>query len=110
MQNRNLENLIPIALEVLEEHKSSLTKESNGHFSSFGPSVIMAGLHQTVISYEDKKGYVNNIILKVYNKKYNTNHSSLSNLVTTNSLIVKNQILDIVIACKLAIRTIALSE
>ncbi|HIP61859.1 MAG TPA: hypothetical protein EYG98_04815 [Sulfurovum sp.] len=112
MRNKNLEKLIPITMEVFEKDKSKFSKETKGYFSSYGPSIIMAGLRQTVKSYEgskDKK-YINNIIWKIMGKMDSTwrdEKKSLDELVNSdkNRIPNKNRILEVIVACKLCIKT-----
>lgn len=118
MYNKNLEKLIPIALEVIENSKKEMSidgkikSEFNGYFSSFGPSVLMAGLKQTVMFYEDKdKKLVNKIIFEILKEMlWNEKESSLHDLVLTHNPLIKSRVLDVVTACKLAIRTFELKD
>ena len=126
MYNRNLEKLTPICMSVIEElshtnekdmkKNAGLKKEFNGYFASFGPSVIMAGLNQTVAFYADtskksKQGYVNTIIWQVLKKmQWDDNENSLTDYVKTRDILRKNRVLEVVVACKLAIRTFDLKE
>ena len=106
MENKNLEKLIPITMKILEKHKSDLKKETKGHISSFGPSVIMAGLRQTVKSYEDKKNYINEMILEIcHAMDWYQEAKSLDAVVANHNVLVKKRILEVVVACKLCIKT-----
>lgn len=121
MYNKNLEKLIPFALEVIENHKKKMSKdgkiksEFNGYFASYGPSVLMAGLKQTVMFYDDKdkedKKLVNKIIFEVLQKMdWHGNKSNLKDLVLTHNPLIKSRVLEVVTACKLAIRTFELKD
>ena len=126
MHNRNLEKLIPICMKVIKslsdtnekdmKTKNGIKKEFNGYFASFGPSVIMAGLNQTVSFYADaskksKQGYVNTIIWDVLkDMKWAEEEGSLSSYVSNGDILRKNRVLEVVTACKLSIRTFDLKE
>lgn len=113
MQNKNIEKLIPIAMKVMESYKNKFKKETSSYFSAFGPSVMMAGLHQTVLAYEgdDNKKTINMIILEIYNQMgWNSQNKSLNELVGTHNPLVKKRLLEVVVACKLVIGTYGLKD
>ena len=126
MYNRNLEKLTPICMKIIYKlsndnekdmkKNGGLKKDFNGYFASFGPSVIMAGLNQTVSFYADtskksKQGYVNTIIWDVLKEmNWAENENSLTNYVKNRNILRKDRILEVVTACKLAIRTFDLKE
>lgn len=89
-----------------------VVKEFNGYFASFGASVIMAGLRQTVIFYEDKYPCINDIIWgAIVQMDWMDGKDNLIQLVNDHkNLQVKQRVLDIVISCKLTIRTFDLEE
>lgn len=121
MYNKNLEKLIPIALKVIENNKKNMSKdgkiksEFNGYFASYGPSVLMAGLKQTVMFYDDKekkdKKLVNSIIFNILKEmKWDENILSLHDLVLTHNPLIKSRVLEVVTACKLAVRTFEMEK
>lgn len=126
MYSKNLEELTPMCMKIISElsekytedmkKSGGLKKEFNGYFASFGPSVIMSGLNQTVIFYADtskknKQGYVNRIIWEVLKEmEWNDKENSLLDYVSTGNMIRKSRVLEVVSACKLAIRTFDLKE
>jgi CRISPR/Cas system CMR-associated protein Cmr5 small subunit len=126
MYNKNLEELMPIIAKIIDskikaynnaddKEKKKLckvVKEFNGYFASFGPSVIMAGLRQTVVFYEDKYSCVNDIIWEAISQmNWTDGENDLTALVNdTKNLQVKQRVLDIVISCKLTIRTFDLKD
>lgn len=129
MYSRNLEKLIPIVVNIIEhkinlydeekdaEEKKELchiTKKFNGYFASFGPSVLMAGLYQTIFFYDDKHKCINDIIFEAMQKMgwIDTNHTELKHIVRKDNsdLMAKKHVLEVIVACKLAIRTFALEE
>ena len=130
MQNRNLEKLIPIVSNIIDsklkaykeesdkEKKKSLchiTKKFNGYFASYGPSILMAGLYQTIYSYANKEKCVNSMILEAMKEMewIDNSKEDLKDVVKIGDnidILLKNRILEIVVACKLAIRTFELEE
>jgi CRISPR/Cas system CMR-associated protein Cmr5 small subunit len=123
MYQRTIENLLPYAVDAIIQHKSRMEKNDqierkyNGYLASFGPSVITAGLHQTVLFYSDKKkandqGVINKIIFDVLKRmEWDERKTSLADYVVhATDPKKKRKILDIVIACKIALRTFAIEE
>lgn len=129
MYNRNLEKLIPIVVKIINHKIKTYNNETdkekkkrlchintkfNGYFASYGPSVLMAGLYQTIFFYEDKSKCVNEIILEAMQKMEWAvkDETSLTKIVqdNNNNILLKNRILEVIVACKLAIRTFGLEE
>ncbi len=121
MYNKNLEKLIPITLNIIEKYKNEMSKEGkiksefNGYFASFGPSVLMAGLNQTVMFFDDKdkkdKRLVNKIIFEILKEmKWNDEKQNLEELVLKYNPLIKSRVLEVVTSCKLAIRTFELKD
>ncbi|MFW3342953.1 type III-B CRISPR module-associated protein Cmr5 [Aliarcobacter butzleri] len=123
MYNKNLEKLIPITLNIIENHKKNMFAENsnkiksefNGYFASFGPSVLMAGLNQTVMFFDDKdkkdKKLVNTIIFEILKEmKWDENKQNLKDLVLEYNPLIKSRVLEVVTSCKLAIRTFELKD
>lgn len=114
MAKRNIEKLIPVTMKVFEKYEDKFKPETKGYFSSFGPSVIMAGLHQTVLFYEEKTKYINEIIWDIMTDDtigWGEDGSSLKNLIETNNdLLNKKRVLEVIVACKLVIKTYDLGE
>lgn len=116
MPKRNVEKLIPFALEAINEmmkdKQCNIESEFSGYISSFGPSVIMAGLRQTVLFYEVKEKCVNKLIWNIMGEMgwQNKNTSILELVNNDNNLLSKNRVLEVIVACKLAIRTFELGD
>lgn len=129
MHNKNLEKLIPIVADIIntkintynqasnkdKKNLCHITKKFNGYFASFGPSVLMAGLYQTIYFYHDKEHCVNDIVLKAIKKMEwgDENTINLTDMVeekNNTNMLLKNRILEVIIACKLVIRTFELEE
>ena len=122
MYNKNLEKLIPMLNTIISEkikkyqeassdnEKKELckvTKEFKGYLASYGPSIVMAGLCQTVYFYEDKDKCINEIIWEALKKmNWNNNKDNIKELVNDeNNLAVKDHVMDVISAAKLVIRT-----
>jgi len=114
MPKRNVEKLIPVAMKVFEKHKNEFNPETKGYFASFGPSVMMAGLLQTVLFYDGKSEYINRIIWEIMTDesiKWSEGKKSLKDLVEKNNNILnKKRVLEVIVACKLVIKTYELEE
>lgn len=132
MYRKNVEELIPLVMKHMTEmfydenhnikkkFKSNKTnkikKEYNGYFSSFGPSVITAGLKQTVLFYADKdlsndKKHVVDLLEKVLKEK-KWLESTLEGEVNNKKYnpLLKDRVLEIISASKLCIRTLDLED
>lgn len=116
---KRIENLIPIALEVLEkEFKDTVPSEYNGYISAFGAGIIQSGLKPTIAIYESKnsktksdKDTLTRLILeiiKIYEEKEDIKTDSLLRYVINSNKsenYLKELIKDSAIAIKLAMRT-----
>ena len=114
MPKRNVEKLIPVAMKVFAKHKNKLKPETKGYFASFGPSVMMAGLLQTVLFYDSKSEYINTIIWEIMTDEsiqWSGGKKSLKDLVENdNNILNKKRVLEVIVACKLVIKTYKLEE
>ncbi len=123
MYNKTIEELLPLAILSINDNKVYMQNEEeeimnkyNGYLASFGPSVIMAGLKQTVLFYADNKkaqdhGIINKIIYETLQKRnWMENANNLSDYVNSDDKQRKKRVLNVVIACKIAIRTLDLEE
>ncbi len=109
MPKQKIEILIPIVMEVMETQKKDFTKETKGHIASYGPSVLMAGLKQTVLFNEKNNAYINAMIFKIMQKQgLYQNQNNLVDLVNTPNIKIKQHVLDVVVACKLVLPTFKL--
>lgn len=114
MNNKNIEKLIPKAINLLQ----SFPKERvyQGYLASFGPTVITSGILQAVAFYsgDDKKKKVIKLMFDLIKEDLNTNQPTLLNVLEENenykNYVIKNRILEASIACKLAIRTFELKD
>ena len=115
-----VEKYIPKIIEILSNDypNGKIPKVYNSYISSFGASVAMNGLVATVALYEDMnkkesdrtkgdKSYITYLIMKVLTNKKD---SLLKYVLDSDEKILKQKILDISIAFKLAIRTFELED
>ncbi len=119
MSKKRVENYIPKALEVLEKKfKDSIPSEYNGYISSFGASLIQSGLKATVALFENKnsqsksdKEILTEIILEILDEK-SKEKSLLRYIIESkkDERVLKEEIKDISIAIKLALRTFELKD
>ncbi len=122
MYNKTIENILPDAISAVEFYRESMEEDGrikskyNGYLASFGPSVIMAGLRQTVLFYDNSKkandhGIINKIIYHTLDlQNWSDGAGSLKQYVNEYDKLKKKRVLDVVIACKIAIRTFDLEE
>ena len=115
-----VEKYIPKIIEILNNDypNGQIPKVYNSYISSFATSVAMNGLIATIALYEDMnkkdnertkddKSYITYLIMKVLTDKKD---SLLRYVLEGNEKQLKQKILDISIAFKLAIRTFKLEE
>jgi len=117
---KRVEQYIPKAIEVLEAKfpDGEIPKAYNGYISTFGASIIQAGLKPTLALFENNQAntikdrtILTKTILKILDS--NTQETSLLRYVINrnqNEDLLKKRIIDIAIAIKLAIRTFKLIE
>ena len=119
MNNKRIENLIPLAVKLISKNfveKGNVKKVNQGYLASFGPTVITSGLLQAVSFYSaDKdKNKVIKLMYELIKQELNTNAKNMFEFLTQHNnhkdYIAKNKIMDANIACKLAIRTFELKE
>lgn len=56
MSNKRLDHYIPKAIKLIGgEFKTGISSEKKAYITSFGPTVITAGLRNTMMLYETKK-------------------------------------------------------
>ena len=119
MNKRKIDNLIPTAITLLESRlykDGAIDKVYQGYLASFGATVIISGLLQTVMFYsgDEKKNRVIEIMWELIKGEFTTSASSMESFLTENenykSYRVKKRILEANIACKLSIRTFTLKE
>ncbi len=122
MSKKNVEEYIPKALDVLEEHYPNKVIPSayNGYISSFGASIIQSGLLPTLALFENEnnqdktkedRSVLTKNILKVLDDNYPDN-SLLRYAIyyNGNRELLRQKIIDISIALKLTIRTFKLDK
>ncbi|MBP2202240.1 CRISPR-associated protein Cmr5 [Methanococcus voltae] len=130
MSKKQVESYIPIALKVIKEcdkvddkrlgvgiednNKNTIKvikKEVNGYLASYGPAIIQSGLIPAVVFYEgkDEKKIVNDLILKVIGEK-GKDYTRLLEYACKNEAEAKENIMDAIIALKLALRTFKIEE
>lgn len=116
MQNKNLETLIPIAMKAIakEHKKKNFTSTANGYFASYGPSILMAGVKQTVLYNHSKHKEINSVIFNIMKEKgWMESYDSLEKMVQDSNAAkrqIQKRLLEVLVACKLVIRTYELKE
>jgi len=117
---KRVERYIPKAIEVLEVEFSDgkIPKAYNGYISTFGASILQAGLKPTLALFENNQAQtisdriiLTKIILKILDS--NTQETSLLRYVINSNQdedILQSKIVDIAIAIKLSIRTFKLID
>lgn len=126
MNNRRIEKMIVPAMKVLAQKDTEiLTNDKipskfNGYIASFGPSVVQAGILQTLAFYEREDGEgkdrkkITMFIQKTLQAKYpevsgksllDTLKGKLSSSDSSERIYWKTLILEASVACKLAMRT-----
>jgi hypothetical protein len=111
MNNKNIEQLIPKAIEKLSSFNKKKVHQS--YLASFGPSVIFSGIVRTVTIYGDKSDSNKDrrAILKIMFSLINEDIDSfIANEKSNSNYSLKNKILEASVACKLAIRTFELKD
>ncbi len=118
MSRKNIQKYIPEAINVLKkEFESGVIPSSyNGYISSFGASIMQSGLLPTLALFEKKdaptkedKSKLTALILKILDKN-STNTTLLEYVLQKDTILLKQQILDISVAIKLSIRTFKLDK
>ncbi|MCK9618743.1 MAG: hypothetical protein M0R21_13020 [Lentimicrobiaceae bacterium] len=127
---KRIQNMIPDAIQACHEilldngRKTAIDREFNGYISSFGASVISAGLLPSIIFYSQKGDSATDrpkIILCIQNILRKHGYSNLNLLDKVRTLFTGNtnqaeislltdKIFDAAIALKLAIRTFPKSK
>ncbi|WP_456389982.1 hypothetical protein [Hydrogenimonas sp.] len=118
MMRKRIERLIPQAmdeLQMLADKNKKIPKVYDSYIAAFGPSVITAGLLMTVMFYEgdDKKRKINQIFWHLLQTEHQTgNATSLKDYLQKRHTdpAVRACLLDIAVACKLAVRTFELDK
>jgi len=122
MSKKAIEDYIPQVLKVLDAHYQNgvISSAYSGYIASFGASIVQSGLKPTLAFFENENNeektkesrvVLNRHILKVLDK--NHEDDSLLRYVITykgNKELLKQNIIDISIALKLAIRTFKLEK
>jgi len=112
-----VEKYIPEAIKLLErDFGSKIPSSYNGYISSFGASIMQSGLKITIAIFEDMnknskqdKSYLTKLIAEILTGEQK---SLLRYIINSNEdeEILKQKIIDIAIAIKLAIRTFELEK
>ncbi|MBP2143373.1 CRISPR-associated protein Cmr5 [Methanococcus voltae] len=131
MSKKQVESYIPEALNIIKkcnkvgdkglwvEIKGDndntlkvIRKEVNGYLASYGPAIIQSGLIPAVVFYQgkDEKKIVNDLILEVIGKKEDEYNKDLLEYACNNEKEAKEEIMDAIIALKLALRTFKIGE
>jgi len=126
---RDVEKYIPAAMRVLEESfpNGKIPKVYNGYIASLGASIFQSGLKASLALFEDKqantKGDRSCLLKIIYDilvdnpnissREKNCSGESLLRYVLAHQQeeeLLKEKILDIAVAVKLAMRTFELEE
>ena len=129
MNRKNIEKMIPVAVEELKRlektypgDKKGIASRYFGYIDSFGPTIIQSGLHQALVFYseqeeeqDEKKKADRNSIVKIIKNILSSGgylngpnvSQKLVDLVPQDiyqKMTFKNRILEAIIACKLAMK------
>jgi CRISPR-associated protein Cmr5 len=121
MNKKRIEKLIADAMKELEklvdEKSGKIPKVYESYISAFGPSVITAGLLQCVKFYEgdDKRKKVTKIFYELLKEvRDDCTEPRLDTYLEKENRFsdygIRETLLDIAVACKLAVRTFELDE
>lgn len=135
MNQRKIDEMIPLALDILAHADKNIEKMKAGDFalkkvyfgylSSFGPSVVQSGMSKTLAFYAKESGdrglileLVKQVFLRanpVYNStedlfKIYTSEIGKENSKTLEKLALADKILEAAIACKLVMNTYKTEE
>ena len=121
MNRRHIETLIPLAMEAIEKslrkQDGRIPKVYDGYIAAFGPSVITAGLLQTATFYDGdkKKKKITDLFMRLLGETQEVRaNETLSGFLKRKNRSdlkrLKKKILDIAVACKLAVRTFEFDE
>jgi CRISPR-associated protein Cmr5 len=120
MNRKRIERLIPEAMGQIKTKlldKGKVPKIYDGYIAAFGPSVISSGLLQCVKFYEGdaKRKKVTQIFYNLLKtERQDCDENSLDAFLEKNKHYadfgIRREILDIAVACKLAVRTFELTN
>ena len=121
MNRRHIETLTPRAMEAIERslkgQDGRVPKVYDGYIAAFGPSVITAGLLQTAAFYDGdkKKKKITDLFMQLLRETEEIQaNEALSKFLKRKSHSdmkrLRKKILDIAVACKLAVRTFEFDE
>jgi CRISPR/Cas system CMR-associated protein Cmr5 small subunit len=128
MNQRRIDEMIPVALELLENPKAEFSKIKKGNkiisgyssaIDAFGPAVVQAGIAKTLAFYMKESGgtdrrkiteLVKAVINEIYHFKNEYKEKNLLDIYieetkdkpTIEKLRFKDKVLEAVTACKLA--------
>lgn len=124
MNKRKIEELIPYAIDIIQEvlvNDGKVEKEYKGYISSFGASIIQAGLLPTIAFFEktsssakaDRKKLTKAILKLIYimkgkKEENQNNETTLLDYALNNikkDLNLKEDIINATVALKLALNT-----
>jgi len=125
MNKRKIEELIPFALdEISNQFTEEIPKEYKGYIANFGASIIQSGLLSTVAFFQNNNSGSNqdrrkitemilNIIYKNENYEKSQKENNLLDYIISNigrKKIIKEQVINVTIAVKLAMGTFKFSD
>ncbi len=122
MNRKRIEQIIPIAMDLLKENSLSILNKGGklpsnyvGYISSYGPTISQSGLLQTVAFNEkEKRGKINSLLALVLAKAGFLENTTPNKLIDfakeasknyTQKMKLQRLILEAIVACKLAMMT-----
>lgn len=125
MNKRKIEELIPFAVdEISNQFTEEIPKEYKGYIANFGASIIQSGILSTVAFFQNNNSSSNqdrrkitemilNIIYKNENYEKSQKENNLLDYIISNigrKKIIKEQVINVTIAVKLAMGTFEFSD
>jgi CRISPR-associated protein Cmr5 len=128
MNKRRVDDLIPQLIDYINDNnnkiknsENKIPREFNGYISNFGASIVQSGLLATVAffssdnanSNRDRKLLMSLILNIIKEKEKKDENDTLLNYIIDNKDkidLIKEEIIDIAVATKLAIRVFEFTE
>lgn len=127
MNKRRVDDLIPQVIDYINDNNNKIKnlenkvpREFNGYIANFGASIIQSGLLATVAFFERKESKskedrekLPQLIIDIINKNNGSNEKYLLDYIIKNKNkinLIKEEIIDIAVATKLAIRVFEFTE
>lgn len=124
MNRRKIEALIPRAMELIGKKKELFSGNSNppkierkfkGYIDGMGPSIILAGMRQTICFYSEEKENTNrDVILKLLEELLGIENlkdqATNPRMTSIDYRKLRNQLMEGIVALKLALKTFSIEE